>query len=91
MAFADDVNKFMGKLPPGGVPTAEELFPDSFMRRNTRFASIGDFHAAATAGPARREPNTPEWSAFVAETTQFGSWEEMVRTAATEFSHGAGH
>ncbi len=67
-----------------------ELFPSSFMQRNTRYPSI---EAMVEASPWRVEtqadfaaiPDDP-WDEFVRGATSFGSWKEMMAAAAREYA-----
>jgi hypothetical protein len=61
-----------------------ELMPDSFMRKYTKFETLQSMVDAA-------EINSPEefqsdrWNQFVAEHTQFANWQEMNQVAAVEW------
>lgn len=63
----------------------EELFDPSFMKRHTNFNSINEF---LDESPFTLETNEDfdnleesELDKYVAETTKFSSWEEMLNTA----------
>lgn len=58
-----------------------DLFPEPFMRENTRFDSIEGFVRDASMDPAGEEPLTPVIDDFVRGTTDFGSWSEMRQKA----------
>ena len=66
----------------------DRLFSPEFMARHTRFESIEAFcHAAPVEadGPVGVQScSAEEFDRFVAETTDFGGWAAMRRTAAIE-------
>ncbi len=66
----------------------ERLFPESFMRRHTEFASFASFRSACPCdGEAVgdfQQLAADRRDAFVDETTEFDDWREMRRVAAVE-------
>ena len=72
-------------MPEASDLTIEEFFPETFMEENTSFASLDAFLRAAPCeySPADSvsEIFGPELDDFVAEKTEFGSWQEMQQTA----------
>lgn len=62
-----------------------ELFPDAFMHRYTDFMSMQIMLDAAGIEQAD-DINKEEWSAFVAQKTQFSSWDEMRGKAGAEWA-----
>ncbi len=73
---------------PDDVPLPE-LLPPSFMARYTRFDDISTMIAASpVAALFDTDPkaawHSEEWQAFVVATTDFGSFDAFLRTAATE-------
>lgn len=74
-------NKAMGKIG------SDELFTDEFMAANTSHSSYAAMFEAyglpgATAEQQVAATQTPEWDAFVADTTSFPTWAEMLGAAA---------
>ena len=67
-----------------------ELFPSGFMERYTNFASIDDLLAKSgfTLETVEDFVNIPgiDWNAFIAATTCFANWEEMLQKAYAEHS-----
>lgn len=66
-----------------------ELFPSGWMDYHTDFENFEAFLAAspwdvACAGEFDAIPTT-EWTVYVADHTDFQSWEEMVEQAATDY------
>ena len=70
---------------PALMKLLEDIFTDDFMRENTRFESFEGFQFSSAvilnwkADTLIYAP--PLLDAFVKESTQFGDWDEMVRTA----------
>ena len=63
----------------------EDIFTDSFMQEHTRFDNFEDFQFSS-AVILNWKADTLVYApllldAFVKESTRFGSWDEMVRTA----------
>jgi len=78
------------KKAEGNVPLTE-LMPPKFIQRHTRF---NDLQAMVDAAPGAEEATTTEesaafiqgegWSRFVAENSDFDSWQDMIRQAGAE-------
>ena len=72
-----------------------ELFPPTFMARNTDFATIEEMFEASGFTVATPEdfaaiPDT-DWDAFIASRTRFSDWRSMQEKAATDWiSRGIG-
>ena len=74
------------------VPLSE-LFSPSFIRRYTRFSSLDDLGRKAEERGFTLESqadwdNLPKdvWDAFIAEHSQFSSWQEMLNEGAADYT-----
>ncbi|MCC7230620.1 MAG: hypothetical protein IT203_09530 [Fimbriimonadaceae bacterium] len=62
-----------------------ELFPDSFMRQHTQFATMQEMIDVGNIENGD-DIHKPEWCAFVAAHTNFDSWESMKSVAGQEWA-----
>lgn len=72
----------------GETMTADEMFIVDFMREHTELSSFDEMIAAGpiagtTLDQLSDDLNRPDWDAFVADSSPFASWSEMLSTAAT--------
>lgn len=81
----DDLQRRAKDLDGTHDLTFAELFPDSFMHRNTRFPSMQAMIDEAGIEDGD-DIQTPEWSSFVSQHTKFSSWDEMKSTAGQEWA-----
>ena len=70
---------------PALMKVLEDVFTDEFMQANSRFESFEGFQFSS-AVMVNWKADTIVYApllldAFVKESTRFGSWDEMVRTA----------
>ena len=70
----------------------EDVFTDAFMQENSRFDDFDGFKFSS-AVMVNWQAETIVFApllldAFVKESTRFGSWDEMVRTATAQRYHG---
>ena len=72
--------------PPEFKAMMNEIFSEDFMRKNTRFSSFEGFRYSSAVFV---NWNTDEmvydetvFNNFVKESTNFSTWDEMIRTAA---------
>lgn len=79
-ALEEELNRTLA-VPGVDRVGIRDLFPEAFMRENTRFDSIEAFVRDASMDPAGDEPLTPVIDDFVRGTTEFGSWSEMRQKA----------
>ena len=69
-----------------------ELFPPSFVRRYTQFASIDELFAQSgfkveTQADFEAVPSD-QWDIFIKGHTQFASWQQMKEKAGAEWTKG---
>jgi hypothetical protein len=70
----------------GPVPLAD-LFDDDFMAANTTFNSMQTMLDASDIEIKTEDDiKSPEWNAFVAKTTSFSSWQEMMKQGARAYA-----
>lgn len=81
----DDLQRRAKDLDGTHDLTFAELFPDSFMHRNTRFPSMQAMIDEAGIEDGD-DIQKPEWSSFVAHHTKFSSWHEMKSAAGQEWA-----
>lgn len=64
-----------------------ELFPDSFLRKHTKFSSYEEFsnQEILTKYPSLEAIPDDEMDEFVSLNTNFPNWEEMLGTATTAY------
>ncbi len=91
----DELQRIINRLQTNienlqGEVSFRELFPPGFMARNTNFTSFDDLLAESGFKVETREDfaNIPdgEWDAFIASTTRFANWEEMLQKAFEEYA-----
>lgn len=72
----------------GGEVPLEQIFAPSFMQSRTRFADIGAMYAASPFAGQEAETvvGTPEWNAYVRETTIFDSWDAMLQEGVSDYT-----
>ncbi|MDR3364210.1 MAG: hypothetical protein LBS91_04590 [Clostridiales Family XIII bacterium] len=67
-----------------------EVFDDAFMREYTKCANLDEFMFSSAVfvnwDDAALVYSKQRFDAFVAETTRFGSWEEMLRKGAEDYA-----
>lgn len=63
----------------------DELLPDSFVSRHSRFPSAS---AMLAAGGVEDESDltSDAWNEFIRQETTFGGWQEMCQDAASEWT-----
>jgi len=68
--------------------TLEKMFTDEFMQKYTNFENFRDFKSSSAVflnwESAFMVYNAEVFDGFVKESTQFSSWEEMIKTASEE-------
>jgi hypothetical protein len=88
-SFGDGMKKFLRKVEKAAethTVSFAELFPNSFVRLHSRFQTMQEFANASgveVKGSAELGEST-EWNSFVIQNTDFGSWQDMARTATAE-------
>jgi len=94
MAF-DELQRNLNQLQKNieslqGEVSFGELFPPGFMARYTNFTSFDDLLAKSGFKVETREDfaNIPDaaWDAFIASSTYFANWEEMLQKAFEEYA-----
>jgi hypothetical protein len=81
----DRIRRNMQKLSGEHSVSFTELFPDTFMSSYTGFSNLkAMFDAGGIEDP--EEIKSDAFSQFVAENSQFSSWDEMFRTAGVEYA-----
>ena len=65
-----------------------ELFTDTFMKSNTSFNNCDDFLKSIGIDTEEQLKAMPEeqMDEFVAKTTSFSSWQEMLAAASSEYA-----
>jgi hypothetical protein len=65
-----------------------ELFTDSFLKKHTTFSSFEEFENQEIFNKYQTIEEIPddEMDHFVAETTNFSNWDEMLGKAGTEYA-----
>lgn len=58
-----------------------DLMPPAFMEQYTEYSTIDQMAEAYGGIESAEDINSDEWSAFVAEHSQFSGWTEMMQTA----------
>lgn len=75
--------------PPRFRELLGRIMSDEFMAEHTQFPSFEGFrYSSAVFADWNADPmvyNEEVFDNFVRESTRFGSWDEMVRTAADRF------
>lgn len=65
----------------------KEIFNDDFMKEHTKFSSISDFLESSgldfSSQEAFRNVDITKLDAYIAENSDFSSWEEMKSAAGT--------
>lgn len=73
-----------------GKVSLDALCPPAFMAKYTQFATIDEmFEASGCTVEDVAEPASAAWNQFVAEHSQFDSWEALVAKAGQERIEGA--
>lgn len=83
-----------GIAAPHEYVHVDDLFSQSFMRRNTEFGSIDEFFARSPWNPTseREVAAIPDekLDAYVARHTSFENWQEMVQQGVLELFNESG-
>jgi hypothetical protein len=80
----DDLTKRANELGKGKNITIDELLPDSFINKNSRFQTRQAMLDAGGIKSAEEFDGEP-FSRFVSENTNFGNWPEMKALAVQEY------
>lgn len=86
MSIESQLAAYMKKL--NGHVSLKKLFPENFMQKHTKFKTIKELLAAINImdQQAFDERDKTEVDAFIAQHTDFKSWDDMQSTAAKEFA-----
>ena len=90
MSFDDlnrNIDEFGKKLESLGGRlsyTLDDLFTDDFMRRYTDHATLNEMTNKSGIQNAE-EVNSVKWNDFIARTTKFASWDEMLKVGVAEW------
>ncbi|MFC3418319.1 hypothetical protein ACFOLA_02195 [Salinicoccus hispanicus] len=67
-----------------------DLFPESFMSKNTKYTSMqefmDDFDSDITNEEFKEIQNSNEWNEFVKSNSNFADWDSMIGTATEEYA-----
>lgn len=93
MSFESSLDKFERDLDRkakalSGPVSLKTLFPQEFMRKYTKFESLEtliETYDSDITNETFQESLTPEFDKFVAENSQFTSWQEMYKKAGEEY------
>src|ERR1700730_3411724 len=76
----DDFQRKLEKIRGEHDLSAEDLFPDDFMRKYTNFQTRQAFYEAGSV-KSKDDTETDAFDNFVTTTTRFDSWFEMLKEA----------
>ncbi len=85
----DQLQQNIGSLASKPEVSYNELFPTSFMTRFSNFTSFDDMLAKSgfkldTMDDLANIPDVA-WDVYIASTTRFANWKEMLRKAFEEY------
>ncbi|OZT77783.1 hypothetical protein [Salinicoccus roseus] len=67
-----------------------DLFPESFMSKNTKYANMqefmDDFEPNMTSEEFKEIQDSDEWNEFVKSNSNFEDWDSMIGTATEEYA-----
>jgi hypothetical protein len=81
----DKLERNLEKIDGTHQVTGEELLPDSFIRKNTKFETHKAFFDASGI-KSQEEIGTPAFDDFIRANTRFESWSEMFKAAGAEWT-----
>lgn len=81
----EDLGRRAERLDGTHTLTFELLFPDSFVRAHTRFATMQEMIDEGGIDEAE-DIEKPEWNSFVVANSNFESWEDMKSDAGAEWA-----